>query len=72
LSPFISVLDVSGPGRALPIVAYTHEYMRADFMKRRDELASKMTSAQIAEAQKLAREWKSPANSFLVSATRPR
>jgi hypothetical protein len=25
LSPFISVLDVSGPGRAQPIVAYKHE-----------------------------------------------
>ena len=32
--------------------------MRADLMKRRDDLAAKMTAAQIAEAQKLAREWK--------------
>jgi uncharacterized protein len=33
--------------------------MRTDLVKRRDDLALKMTSAQIAEAQKLAREWKS-------------
>lgn len=32
--------------------------MRADIMKRRDDLAVKMTPTQIAEAQKLAREWK--------------
>jgi len=32
--------------------------MRTDLMNRRDELALKMTPAQIAEAQKLAREWK--------------
>lgn len=32
--------------------------MRADFQKRRDDLAAKMTAAQIAEAQKLARHWK--------------
>jgi uncharacterized protein len=32
--------------------------MRADFIKRRDDLAIKMTPTQIAEAQKLAREWK--------------
>jgi len=27
LSPFISVLDVSGPGRAQPMVVYKHEYV---------------------------------------------
>jgi uncharacterized protein len=32
--------------------------IRTDIMKRRDDLALKMTPAQIAEAQKLAREWK--------------
>jgi TPR repeat protein len=32
--------------------------IRMDIMKRRDELALKMTTVQIAEAQKLAREWK--------------
>jgi uncharacterized protein len=32
--------------------------IRADIMKRRDELALKMTPSQIAEAQKLARDWK--------------
>lgn len=32
--------------------------MRGDIMKRRDELAAKMTLTQVAEAQKLAREWK--------------
>jgi hypothetical protein len=32
--------------------------IRNDIMKRRDDLALKMTPAQIAEAQKLAREWK--------------
>jgi hypothetical protein len=32
--------------------------IRTDIMKRRDELATKMTPSQIAEAQKLAREWK--------------
>lgn len=32
--------------------------MRSDLIKRRDDLAAKMTIAQIADAQKLAREWK--------------
>ncbi|WP_407114293.1 tetratricopeptide repeat protein [Bradyrhizobium sp. LMG 9283] len=32
--------------------------MRTDIIKRRDELATRMTAAQIGEAQKLAREWK--------------
>jgi uncharacterized protein len=32
--------------------------MRADFMKRRDELAARMTASQIAEARKLARDWR--------------
>lgn len=32
--------------------------IRSTIMKRRDDLASNMTPAQIAEAQKLAREWK--------------
>jgi hypothetical protein len=32
--------------------------MRADLIKRREDLATKMTPVQIAEAQKLAREWK--------------
>jgi TPR repeat protein len=32
--------------------------IRRDIMKRRDDLALKMTPVQIAEAQKLAREWK--------------
>jgi TPR repeat protein len=31
---------------------------RANYVEYRDELAQKMTSAQIAEAQKLARDWK--------------
>ncbi len=31
---------------------------RSDYVEYRDELARRMTSAQIAEAQKLAREWK--------------
>ena len=31
---------------------------RADAMKNRDIIAAKMTPAQIAEAQRLAREWK--------------
>jgi TPR repeat protein len=37
-------------------VKYTD--MRTDFIKRRDALARKMTPEQIAEAQKLASEWK--------------
>ncbi|NOJ40888.1 tetratricopeptide repeat protein [Bradyrhizobium australiense] len=41
---------------AAPRVKYAD--MRNDIIKRRDELAAKMTTAQIAEAQKLAREWK--------------
>jgi TPR repeat protein len=32
--------------------------MRSDLIKRRDDLAAKMTAAQIADAQKLARDWK--------------
>jgi TPR repeat protein len=32
--------------------------IRSDLIKRRDDLATKMTAAQIADAQKLAREWK--------------
>jgi hypothetical protein len=31
---------------------------RANYVEYRDELAKKMTPAQMAEAQKLAREWK--------------
>jgi len=34
------------------------EDIRNDIMKRRDDLAAKMTPTQIAEAQKLAREWR--------------
>lgn len=41
---------------AAPKVKYAD--MRNDIMKRRDELAAKMTPSQIAEAQRLAREWK--------------
>lgn len=41
---------------AAPRVKYAD--MRSDIMRRRDELAAKMTPAQIAEAQKLARAWK--------------
>jgi TPR repeat protein len=37
--------------------AVKYEDMREDLRKRRDELAQKMTASQIAEAQKLAREW---------------
>jgi uncharacterized protein len=32
--------------------------IRNDIMKRRDDLSPKMTTAQIGEAQKLARDWK--------------
>ena len=32
--------------------------IRNDIMKRRDDLSLKMTTAQISEAQKLARDWK--------------
>jgi TPR repeat protein len=38
-------------------LAASHERM-ADAVEHRDKVASKMTPAQIAEAQKLAREWK--------------
>lgn len=41
---------------AAPRVKYAD--IRNDIIKRRDELATRMTAAQIAEAQKLAREWK--------------
>jgi TPR repeat protein len=36
----------------------SYEDMRDDFRKRRDAIAQRMTPAQVAEAQKLAREWK--------------
>jgi uncharacterized protein len=36
----------------------TYQDMRIEISKQRDELASRMTSTQIAEAQKLARDWK--------------
>jgi TPR repeat protein len=32
--------------------------IRSDLIKRRDDMATKMTASQIADAQKLAREWK--------------
>ncbi|WP_027569509.1 tetratricopeptide repeat protein [Bradyrhizobium sp. URHA0013] len=41
---------------AAPRVKYAD--MRNDIIKRRDELATRMTATQIAEAQKLARDWK--------------
>jgi TPR repeat protein len=48
----------------LAAAGYTaSETDRRDFaVKSRDELAKKMTSEQIAEAQKLAREWKPKGN----------
>jgi uncharacterized protein len=38
--------------------ATKYEDLREDFRKRRDDLAHKMSASQVAEAQRLAREWK--------------
>jgi hypothetical protein len=53
-----------------PFLAISHGTIAAEY---RDEVASKMTPAQIAEAQKLAREWKpKPERYFCGQLERPR
>ena len=47
----------------------SEEKLREIVIKERDRVAAKMTPAQIAEAQKLAREWKPTSSSPATSAT---